>query len=480
MQALLAASASSLPRPGGGVTFRYAAAPMATSPMLLLLVLGAETAGPVQEIPRELPRGKYMSPSVPGEVRTIGPTGSLGPDVYRRRRKALMERLKTGATLVVNEARFEGSREGMEFYYLTGIDEPGAALLLDPASPDPEVLFLRPLDVERGQWEGDRAKLPSQAIETTSGIAQLSRTSRLGAALIRACLHGGLNFVGEFVAAPDPKPKTLVWYAETQERMLGGRGPEGCRLNDHHGTLARMREVKEPEELKLMRKAIEHTAAGHARVLEVLRPGLREFELKDAVEEAFRRSGSRHVAYDSIVGSGPNGAILHYPKDDRAMKDGELVLVDAGAEEQSYATDVTRTYPVSGKYSPEQREIYEIVLKAQAAGIAAAKAGVTPRTIDRAVRKVIDDAGYHDAALHGCCHFVGLEVHDKGDYEAPLPPGAVMTVEPGIYLPQRGYGIRIEDEILITPTGAEVLTRAIPKDPDEIERRMQRRRAEAR
>ena len=148
-----------------------------------------------------------------------------------------------------------------------------------------------------------------------------------------------------------------------------------------------------------------------------------------------------------------------------------------GAEEQFYATDVTRTYPVSGKFSPEQREIYDVVLRAQAAGIAAAKAGVTPRTLERAVRKVIDEAGYHDAYLHGCCHFVGLEVHDTGDYDAPLPAGAVLTVEPGIYLPQRGFGVRIEDEILITPTGAEVLTKGVPRNPDEIERRMQARRA---
>ena len=120
-----------------------------------------------------------------------------------------------------------------------------------------------------------------------------------------------------------------------------------------------------------MRRAIEHTAAGHARILEVLSPGMHEFELKDAVEEAFRHSGARHLAYDSIVGSGPNGAVLHYPKDDRAMRDGELVVVDAGAEEQLYATDVTRTYPVGGKFTAEQREIYNLVLRAQAAGVAA-------------------------------------------------------------------------------------------------------------
>lgn len=451
--------------------------PMNPGPLLALVLLGAEPPGAVQEVPKQLPVGKYMAPSVGPEPRPIGPTGTLGAEVYRRRRKALMDKLKTGATLVVNEMGFEGSRERMDFYYLTGIDEPEAALLLDPSAPEPEVLYLRPLDLERGQWEGERAKLPSQMLETTTGIAAVRRSGdyrSLGRALLRACAHGGLNYVGQFVATPGPKPKVMTYYAEATERSYG------CKVNDLHDALARMREAKEPEEIKLMRKGIEHTAAGHARVLEVLRPGIREYELKDAIEDGFRRSGSRHVAYDSIVGSGPNGAVLHYPKDDRVMKEGELVVVDAAAEEQYYATDVTRTYPVSGKFSPEQREIYDIVLRAQAAGIAAARAGVTPNTIERAVRKVVDEAGYHDAYLHGCCHFVGLEVHDAGDYDAPLPAGAVLTVEPGIYLPWRGFGVRIEDEILITPTGAEVITRAVPKDPEEIERRMQARRSATR
>lgn len=435
-----------------------------------LLVLAAPNAfAQKQDIPRTLPVGKLMAPAGAPEPRTIGPTGTLGPEVYRRRRKAMMDKLKTGATLIVNEARFDGLREGMDFYYLTGIDEPGAALLLDPAAPSPEMLFLQPLDVEQERYDGERAMVPSQALESASGLARIVRTTKLPGALLAACAHGGLNFVGDFVPVPKPKPKVMQAYADALDRSYG------CKVNDLHGMLGRMREVKEPHELRLMRRAIEHTATGHARVLEFLKPGIHEFELKDTVEEAFRHSGARHVAYDSIVGSGPNAAVLHYPKDDRTIRDGELVVVDAGAEEQFYATDVTRTYPVSGKFTPEQREIYDLVLRAQAAGIAVAKSGVTTRALDQAVRKVIDDAGYHDAFVHGCCHFVGLEVHDAGDYEAPLPVGAVLTVEPGIYLPQRGFGVRIEDEILITSNGAEVLTRAVPKDPEEIERRMRDR-----
>jgi Xaa-Pro aminopeptidase len=444
--------------------------PMRLLLLTTLVVLAAPDAfAQKQEVPRTLPVGRLMAPAGTPEPRTIGPVGGLGPEVYRRRRKAVMDKLKTGATLVVNEERFDGLREGMDFYYLTGIDEPGAALLLDPAGTDTEVLFLRPLDVELGRYDGERAMIPSQALELASGFVRVTRTTRLPNALLTACRHGGLNFIGDFVPVPRPKPAVMQAYADTLERSYG------CKVNDQHGLLGRLREVKEPDELKLLRRAIEHTAAGHARILDVLSPGMHEFELKDAVEEAFRHSGARHVAYDSIVGSGPNGAVLHYPKDDRVMRDGELVVVDAGAEEQYYATDVTRTYPVGGKFTADQREIYDLVLRAQAAGIAAARPGVTVRAIDQAVRKVVDDAGYHDAFLHGCCHFVGLEVHDAGDYEVPLPVGAVITVEPGVYLPQRGFGIRIEDEILIIPGGAEVLTRSVPRDPAEIERRMRGR-----
>jgi len=154
------------------------------------------------------------------------------------------------------------------------------------------------------------------------------------------------------------------------------------------------------------------------------------------------------------------------------MKAGELLLIDAAAEAEYYAADITRTYPVSGKYTAEQRTLYELVLKAQAAGIAAARAGVRVADIEAASRKVLEDAGYGDYYIHGCCHFVGLEVHDAGDYDAPLPAGAVITVEPGVYIPQRALGVRIEDEILITPRGAELLSGSIPRDPGEIERLM--------
>jgi Xaa-Pro aminopeptidase len=428
-------------------------------------------------IPRPAPRGPLTAPVPQSEPRgLVGPSGSVGIEVYRKRRRALMDKIGAGAALITQNMKWTGDRDGMDYYYLTGIEEDGGALLLAPtAKPYPEVLFLATRNEEGDRWTGERSILPSKALELSTGIARLSRERGVPRALVDACEHaGGLVFVGDFGAggpagagAGKELPRDIQLLSSARERTLGF-----CKVKDMHGLISAMREVKEPLELELMRKAIAYTAAGHETALHAVHPGAREFEVKDQIEDAFRRAGGRHLSYDSITGSGPNGAVLHYPKDDRVMKDGELIVIDAAAEAEMYAADVTRTLPVGGKFTKEQRDIYEIVLAAQKAGIAAARAGVTVADIDRATRKVVEDAGYYDFYLHPCCHFVGLQVHDSGDYEAPLPVNAVITVEPGIYLPQRGFGVRIEDEILITSSGAEVLTKAIPKEVDDIEHRM--------
>jgi Xaa-Pro aminopeptidase len=431
-------------------------------------------------IPRPISPGPLAAPIPGASAEARGLTGpragaTLGVDVYRKRRRALMDKLGSkehgkppSGALVAGDMSFNGLREGMDVYYLTGVDEAGASVLLTPGAPIfTERLVVAPLDVEEGRFTGDRVLLPSRPLEVATGFAQIARASWLPHMLIHACdQYGSLAFVQDYVADPAPKPKAQELYAKTLDRTYG------CQVNDLHGLLARMREVKAPEELALMRQAIAYTAAGHAAALGAIHPGAHEFEVKDAVEDAFRKAGSRHVAYDSIVGSGGNSAVLHYPKDDRVMQSGELVLIDAAAEAEYYASDVTRTMPVSGKFTREQRDIYEIVLRAQKAGIDAVRAGARVEDVDLATRKVIADAGYYDYYVHGCCHFVGLEVHDAGDYDRPLPPGAVITVEPGIYLPQRGFGVRIEDEVLVTDGTPEVLTAAIPKDPDAIEARM--------
>jgi Xaa-Pro aminopeptidase len=394
----------------------------------------------------------------------VGPTGTLGVDVYRRRRQKLMERVGGGAILVAQEAKWEGARSGMDYYYLTGIDEDGGRLLLLPDAPVfKEVLYLATRDVEAERWEGERAPL-SRALEVSTGIAKLRRVSGIHGGLVSACTkYGFLAYVGDFVPYPREEPAVMDLYGKATSRTLD------CRIKDLHGVLAEMRLVKEPEELALLRKAIDITALGHEAALSAVRPFAREYQVKDEIEGAFRRGGSRHVAFDSITGSGPNSTVLHYPKDDRAMQGGELIVVDIGAEAEYYAADVTRTLPVGGRYTPAQREIVNLVLEAQKAGIARARAGATLEEIDLATRDVIEKAGYYDHYLHSCCHTVGLEVHDVGEWQRPLPVGAVITVEPGVYLPEKGFGVRIEDEVLITRGEAEVLTRAIPKDPGAIE-----------
>jgi len=245
---------------------------------VLAAPFAASAADPKEDrtVPRPLPTGPLAAP-LPGlpEVPLIGPRGTLGPDVYRRRRQAVMEKFKTGAALVVNEMKFEGDRSGMDFYYLTGIDEADAALLLQPSVKPPpfftvarEILFLSALDVEEERVHGARPTLPSNALEVSTGIATIRRLRSLSGALIDACVHrGGLNFLERFVAEPRPRPKVMDYYAKTLERTYG------CKVTSLDGTLARMREVKEPAELDLMRKAIAYTAAGHAAALKAIRPG---------------------------------------------------------------------------------------------------------------------------------------------------------------------------------------------------------------
>lgn len=396
----------------------------------------------------------------------LGPTGTLSADVYKRRRAEVMEKLGRAATVIVDEMKFEGLREGMDFYWLTGFSEPGAALLLDPAAKQhQETLFLAAHDVEGERWSGERAQLPSQALEASTGISRILRIRQLPARLIQACDHSNrLAYVGEFSASKDEQPAALELLRKAAASTIS------CKVTDLHHTLSRLRERHTPAEIALIRKAISYAAEGHRAAMQAAKAGVAEFVIKDAAEAAMRKAGMRHVAYDSITGSGPNGAVLHYPKDDRILKPGDLVVSDIGAEAEMYASDVTRTYPVGGKFTAEQRAVYDAVLRAQLAGIAATKPGVTVGEIQKAVDDSIRASGYYDALPHSCCHFVGLEVHDSGESDEPLPEGAVITVEPGIYLPERGYGVRIEDDILVVKGGAEVLSKDIPKTADEMEK----------
>src|ERR1051325_6452851 len=228
-----------------------------------------------------------------------------------------------------------------------------------------------------------------------------------------------------------------------------------------------MRSRHSPGEIALIQRAVRISEEGFRAAVMEIRPGGFEGRVEAEAERIWKSRGARRPAYPSIVGSGPNSTILHYPKSERVMQDGDLILMDMSAEFAHYASDITRTVPVNGKFAPLQRQIYELVLKAQKAALAQVRPGAYFEDLDAAARKVIAEAGYGDYFIHGLGHFVGLDVHDAGAYHEPLATGMVVTIEPGIYLPQEKFGVRIEDVVLVTKSGAKILSDGLPRELDD-------------
>jgi len=265
--------------------------------------------------------------------------------------------------------------------------------------------------------------------------------------------------------------------ARLKELVFAGRDVRNLRpLVDS------MRLVKDADEIARMRKAVDISAAGHVVAMQTARPGMWEYEIEAAVESAFRRNGADRLGYPSIVGSGPNSTTLHYDVSRRQTRDGDLVVVDAGAEWGQYTADVTRTFPVNGKFTPRQKAVYDLVLATQQAAFDSTRPGATMAQLNRLAR---DYMRAHSGTLcgeqscdayfiHGLGHWLGMDVHDVGDYSTPLKPGMVLTLEPGIYLAAEALGVRIEDDVLVTATGAEWLSAKAPKTTAEIERLMSR------
>ena len=359
------------------------------------------------------------------------------------------------------------------FRYLTGIvDEPGAALLLDPLNPVEArrtILFLRPLNPELEKWDGFREEISSK-LKGRYGVATIMRTTAFARFLLEAAKRAKrFALLHPLAAHSAPVSPDLEVFRKSAERIPGSAFVDRTEL------LASMRAAKAPEEIALMRRAAEITAKGYDAVLAGLRPGITEFDVQELAEHGYRSNGARKPAYHTIAGGAFNATVLHYHGNREPLKAGDVVLLDSGAEYMGYACDVTRTFPVSGAFTKRQREIYEIVLEAQLAAIAATKAGTTFAAIDKAARDVIAKAGYADAFFHGCGHHLGLEVHDVTP-EGPIPENAVITIEPGIYLPDEKFGVRIEDDVVVTRRAGGVnLTAAIPKTVAEIERAMARR-----
>ncbi|MDF3069322.1 MAG: proline aminopeptidase [Polyangiaceae bacterium] len=393
-------------------------------------------------------------------------------------------------------------RQSSDLFYLSGFDEPETVLVLSSvAEKEKFVLFVRPRDPERETWDGRRAGVEGAVkdfgADAAYPIAELA--TRLPELLLGASeLHYAL---GRHRQQDD----TLL-AALDGARRRGRRGAVyPTRLVDAEVKLHEARLFKTPEELDIMRRAAQISGEAHAAAMKSAKPGVNEWEIDALFRGIFRRHGCERPAYEPIVGSGVNATILHYRKNNRVMQDGELLLIDAGCELDYYASDVTRTFPVNGRFSPEQRAIYEIVLAAQDRAIETAKAGATLDEVHVASAEVIThgliglglvEGPFEDAMkeqryktfyMHKCSHWLGMDVHDVGAYyrdgkARPLEPGMVLTVEPGIYISEnatgaaeryRGIGVRIEDDVLVTESGNEVLTADIPRTVDAVERACQ-------
>jgi Xaa-Pro aminopeptidase len=393
-------------------------------------------------------------------------------------------------------------RQDSDFYYLTGFDEPEAIAVVAPAHPEHKfTLFVRPRDPEHETWEGRRAGVEGarerHGAEAAFPVAEFREK-------ISELINGSRNVYYRLGVRPDLDEALVKQIAEMRMRSRLYVAPDS--ITDPGAILGEMRLVKSDEEIELMQRAADIAAEAHVEAMKAVRPGMMEYEIEALIEYHFRRSGAFAPAYGSIVGGGANATILHYKTNEDELRDGDLLLVDAGAEFRGYASDITRTFPVNGRFTEPQREIYDAVLAAQTQCIAMVKPGVTMDELNNhAIRvltermvslgllsgeaeKLIEEKTYRRFFMHGIGHFLGLDVHDAGRYQLegksrPLPPGVVITVEPGIYVAEdsenipdkyRRIGVRIEDDVLITEDGHHVLTSKVPKKIEEIEGLMTR------
>jgi len=417
--------------------------------------------------------GQTLLPGATGPGSPAG-TSPFPPDVFRARRQRLMEAMGGGVAVVFSAASLsldEGNgRQDPDFAYLTGIhDEAGAALLLAPQERTyKEYLFLASRDPDTERWEGERLIL-GQAIRERTGFERLYRSGRVGSKLVELAGRAPrLHYLGPIAAPSAPIPQALALYQEVTARL------PGSTIVDSSGLVRRMRWVKEPGELALIRRAVTATERGLLAGMAAVRPGMREFELRRIIESEFAAAGATGLAFPSIIGAGRNGAVAHYPGGDGVIGPDDLIVADVGAEVGHYAADITRTFPASGRFSPEQRVVYETVLRAQEAAMRRLRAGAVSEDLAAVATGIIRAADHGDDFFHGLGHSVGLDVHDPEELTLPIPAGVVMTIEPGIYLQGR-FGVRIEDDFLVTARGYEHLSDGVPRTIDAVEATVGRR-----
>ncbi len=393
----------------------------------------------------------------------------LPASVFKARRERLMKQLGPGVAVLYakgGEDR-DGFKSDPSFYYLTGVDEADAVLLLAPGERvQREFLFLKSIDPEAERWTGIRGMI-GDSLRRALGFEQVQRVGSMNGVLLRTLSHHPtLHQIAPAVSPSASLPPESELYSKLQARI------PGLSTKNQQGAISGLRLVKEPEELALMEKAIANTIAAHRVAARSIRAGVEENWVAGLIDLEYRRGGSVRQAFSSIVGSGLNSCVLHYPTHNHTIAPGSLTVVDIGAEYDHYAADITRTYPADGHFSPEQRRIYDLVLRVQTACIALVKPGAYYEDIHRKAEELFRAAGFRDDFIHGLGHWVGLEVHDAGDRGRAFEPGMVLTIEPGLYLQGRQLGVRIEDQVLVTQTGCRVLTEALPREAEAIERMM--------
>ncbi len=431
---------------------------------------------------------------------------SINKSEFIKRRKDLMAHMEPDSIAILASARTAlrngdadyAYRQNSDFYYLTGFAEADAVLVLIPGRENGEcLLFCQEKDPMKELWNGillgPEAAIESLGLDDSFPISDIDD------------ILPGLIEGRERVYSPMGKDEAfdhqvMEWVRVIRSKVRSGAHPPGEFLVLDH-LLHEMRLIKSKAEIDLMKKSGQIAVAAHKRAMQVCKPGMNEYELEAEYLYEFTRNGCRAPAYNSIVAGGHNACILHYIENNQSLKDGDLVLIDAGCEYEYYASDITRTFPVNGKFSPEQKAVYEVVLEAQLEAIKTIKPGAHwddphRRTVEvitaglvelgllqGEVETLIEEGAYRDFYMHRAGHWLGMDVHDVGDYKIEgnwrlLEPGMVMTVEPGIYIASnndrvdkkwRGIGIRIEDDVAVTRKGCEILSQGLAKTVDEIE-----------
>lgn len=399
------------------------------------------------------------------------------------RRRALLTRLGRGVILIpaAHERQLERDyvqdndfRQHNTFFYFTELETQDAWLLMvarGGGEAGETVLFLPPRDPGQERWTGLRLG-PDSTAARVSGIPRVLSTDSLDRVLRGALLRPP----GPVYLPLDPTTRD-----EERVRELVFTGNDVRNLRP---VVDSMRLVKDADELARLRTAVDITTLGHIAALQAAHPGVWEYEIEAALEGTFRRNGADRVGYPSIVGSGPNSTTLHYDVNRRQTQDGDLVVMDAGAEWGQYTADVTRTFPINGTFTARQRAIYDLVFAVQQAAFEATRPGTTIDQLNRVARdymrahsgSLCGDQTCDAYFIHGLSHWLGMDVHDVGDYSTPLRPGMVLTLEPGIYLAREKLGVRIEDDVVVTTTGAQWLSAQLPRTSDGIERLMRPRR----